>query len=310
MLWCWAGAFLIAPFAIGAISPQLDPDVSRASWPTFAGYVFLFWISGLFGMRSIHKRLQAKTMTSPFGCLGPMLVAIGLFLGFAKLFSETSVTPRSASERSHCRSNLKQIGIALHNFHDVYGHFPESAVGEPAVSWRVHALPFLDNPDLFETYDQTGLWDSEKNTDIATQGVSHLRCPSTETTTDNRGRWFTHYAMVAGQKTIGDRHGPRSIKDFSDGTSNTLAVVEAAGLNIVWTEPRDTQVSDQNLGINLTGRTSRKSPALISAWHRRGGNVLMADGSAHFLSHNMDPKVLKTLTTVDGDDSVEGWDDW
>jgi prepilin-type processing-associated H-X9-DG protein len=204
----------------------------------------------------------------------------------------------------------KQIGIAIHNFHEVHGHLPASGAGEPPVSWRIHALPYLDNPDLFETYDQTLAWNSDKNKVIAKQRIEQLTCPSTQTTKDTLDRWYTHYAMVSGQKTIGDRQNPRSFSDFTDGTSNTIAVVEAAGLNIVWTEPRDSEVSDNNLGINLTGPTPTESPALISAWHRGGGHVLMADGAVKLLRHNIDPAVLKALTTVDGNDSIEGWDAW
>lgn len=116
--------------------------------------------------------------------------------------------------------------------------------------------------------------------------------------------------MVEGVGTFGDKNWSSKLSEMTDGTSNTLAVVEAAGLNIVWTEPRDSKVSHSNLGINLTGPTPTESSALISAWHRGGGHVLMADGAARILSHNIDPAVLKALTTVNGNDSIEGWDAW
>ncbi|MFT4558600.1 MAG: hypothetical protein ACI92S_003981 [Planctomycetaceae bacterium] len=305
-VWAWALAIPGALIAVAFAIESLDSDTERAAYPYFAIYKAAFWLIGLVGMRMTHRRLKAENKASPFG-FGFLICLLAIF-GFFFVLVPSHVQPREAARRTQCKSNLKQIGIALHNFHDVHGHFPPSPAGAPLVSWRVHALPYLDNPDLFETYDQTLAWNSNKNTVIAKQRIEQLTCPSTRTTKDTLDRWYTHYAMISGQKTIGDRQYPRSFSDFTDGTANTLAVVEAAGLNIVWTEPRDSEVSDGNLGINLTGPTPTESPALISAWHRGGGHVLMADGAAKFLSHNIDPKVLKALTTVDGDDSIEGWD--
>ena len=110
--------------------------------------------------------------------------------------------------------------------------------------------------------------------------------------------------MVYGAGTFGNKGWSGKLSDMADGTSNTLAVVEATGLNIVWTEPRDSQVSGDNLGINLTGPTPTESSALISAWHRGGGHVLLADGSVRYLRHDIDPAVLKALTTVNGGESL------
>ena len=306
-IWGWTIAIVVMPIAIAATEPRLDPDIASSHWSYFATYTLVFWGISIVGMLQIHRKLRRSEQKSQLGCAFEVLGMLGGMWGFIFLAPYMG-TPKEAGHRSQCKSNLRQIGIALHNFHEVHGHLPASGKGEPPVSWRVHALPYLDNPDLFETYDQTLAWNSDKNTVIAKQRNEQLTCPSTQTTKDTLDRWYTHYAMVSGQKTIGDRQNPRSFSDFTDGTSNTLAVVEAAGLNIVWTEPRDSEVSDGNLGINLTGPTPTESPALISAWHRGGGHVLMADGAAKFLSHNIDPKVLKALTTVDGDDSIEGWD--
>lgn len=218
------------------------------------------------------------------------------------------VCPIEGSYRAQCKSNLKQIGVALHNFNDVYDHFPKSVAGEPAVSWRVHTLPFLDHVEMYESYDQTEAWGSASNGPFTKRQIYHLTCPSSEAAQDRLGRYFTHYAMVEGAGTFGNEDWAGKLSEMTDGTANTLAVVEAAGLNIVWTEPRDSEVSDNNLGINLTGPKPDESPALISAWHRGGGHVLMADGATRFLHHNIDPKVLEALTTVNGDDSIEGWD--
>lgn len=259
-------------------------------------------------MRMTYRRLKAENKASSFDFAFQCFL-LGIY-GFFFVLVPSHVQPREASHRSQCKSNLKQIGVALHNFHDVYGNFPKSAAGQPAVSWRVHALPFLDHHEFYESYDHAKAWDSDTNAPLAKQQIYQLTCPSSEAAQDRLGRYFTHYAMVEGAGTFGNEDWSGKFSETTDGTSNTLAVVEAAGLNIVWTEPRDSEVSDNNLGINLTGPNPDESPALISAWHRGGGHVLMADGAAKFLSHDIDPIVLKALTTVDGDDSIEGWDAW
>ena len=305
-IWIWALAMLGAPIAISMIAARLDPDARRAAAPFFTVCNLAFWVSGFAGMWAVHRNLKTNKKASSFGCVFVSLLLVTI--GFFTVIIPASVYPIEAARRSQCKHNLKQIGIALHNFHDIRGHFPESAAGEPLVIWRVHALPYLDNVDLFDTYDQTLAWNSDKNDAIAKQRIGELSCPSAETMHDDRDRWFTHYAMVTGEGTMGGNRSQRSFDEFSDGVSNTLAVVEAAGLNIVWTEPRDSQVTEENPGINLTGRTAHDSPALISAWHRGGGHAAFADGSVRFLRHNIDPTVLKTLTTVGAGDSVEDWD--
>ena len=66
---------------------------------------------------------------------------------------------REASPRTNCKNNLKQIGLALHNYHDAYGSFPPAwttdADGRPLLSWRVLLLPFLDEAPLYEEFDLT-----------------------------------------------------------------------------------------------------------------------------------------------------------
>lgn len=302
-IWGWTTAIVVIPIAIAATEPRLDPDSASSHWQFFATYTLVFWGISIAGMLRIHQKLLQNEQKSRLGCAFEVLAFLaGTWVFF---FIGPYIGPsREAANRSQCKSNLKQIGIALHNYHEVYGHLPKSAVGKPAVSWRVHALPFFDHYEIYEAYEQAEAWDSDSNGPFTNQQIYQLTCPSSEAAQDRLGRYFTHYARVESAGTIGNKDWSGKFSDMTDGTSNTLAVVEAAGLNIVWTEPRDSVVSDDNLGINLTGPTPKESSALISAWHRGGGNVLLADGSVRYLRHNIDPSVLKALTTVDGGESV------
>ncbi|HMC89933.1 MAG TPA: DUF1559 domain-containing protein, partial [Gemmataceae bacterium] len=74
-------------------------------------------------------------------------------------------TPTAADTK--CANNLKQLGLALHNYHDTYGRFPAVANfdkdGKPLLSWRVHLLPFLDEGQLYREFHLNEPWDSAHN---------------------------------------------------------------------------------------------------------------------------------------------------
>ena len=63
---------------------------------------------------------------------------------------------REAGPRTVCRNNLKQIGLALHDYHEVYGSFPPAYVsdenGRPMHSWRLLILPHLDQTGIYKRY--------------------------------------------------------------------------------------------------------------------------------------------------------------
>src|SRR5260370_4929892 len=72
----------------------------------------------------------------------------------------------TASDRQ-CANNLKQIGLALHNYNDAYARLPAVAnfdkQGKPLLSWRVHLLPFIEQEDLYKEFHLDEPWDSEHN---------------------------------------------------------------------------------------------------------------------------------------------------
>ncbi len=91
---------------------------------------------------------------------------------------------------------------------------------------------------------------------------------------------------------------------ISDGTSNTVLVVEACGQEIVWTRPQDIQLSSQNVGVNLPGTQPNHSSGAWSSFHRGGSHTLLADGSVRFISEKTEPKILKALLTATAEDTV------
>lgn len=107
--------------------------------------------------------------------------------------------------------------------------------------------------------------------------------------------------MLRGPKTVGgDGATLLNSKDVADGNSNTIQLVEACGTEIIWTEPKDVEVTHESLGINLPGRQSGTSIGIISSYHRGGANVLFCDGSVRFMNETTDKSVLRKLVTVRG----------
>lgn len=304
------------------------------------GY-FLFWIlfTGLCVYLSFQcpealsenwrYRAVATPMISTCGLLSAAIAFVAGYCEFIRLWKakrvlETLVTVlipgtlivlllpsyvcnfHGPSARAECKNNLKQIGLALHNYHETHSMFTASRLSDPPISWRVHLLPYLDNERLWQEYDQEQAWDSEANSPIAETDLWTYRCPTRwrRNDKDEQGRYFTDYAMLTGTGAFSLPNRPSRLQTIIDGASNTLAVVEAAGQNIVWTEPRDANAETQPIGINLAGDENSESRGIASSRHALGVNVLFADGTVRTVDENIDPQVLKALTTIAGGEPV------
>ena len=173
------------------------------------------------------------------------------------------------------------------------------------MSWRVAILPALVQGKLVKIYRKDFAWNVEPNAGIARVKLETFLCPEHRPQQDPLGRYYSSFALITGPETIFPPEGPLSLDDvgIGDGTTTTLLLVEACGRNIVWTEPRDVDLTPQP----KSGSEKKEAPDLKSlmSWHHSGGaHVIFADGSARTLSNRIDPKVLKALTTPKGGEDV------
>lgn len=295
----WVGAcFLCAIAFLFASAAELRDEISYESRPFVFGYIlFVSTICGS-GLLTSHARLGRKQPGFHAAMTMLYLVGLGVFV-FASLPRVPQA--REAARRSQCNNNMKQIGLALFKFEEAHMALPRASAGDPPVSWRVVVLPFLDGKERFDQYDRALPWDDPKNELVAQRQFEPLMCPSHHPPlTDSLKRYFTDYVMLTGLGTVspGDRDIRR--RDLTDGATNTALVVEATGLNVVWTEPRDFDTARQPIGINLKGKEPKESPGMMSSYHRAGGHLLMGDGTVRFLNEKVDPRVLRKLTTIDG----------
>ncbi len=207
---------------------------------------------------------------------------------------------RTAAFRSQSVNNLKQIGLALHNFHDVHSAFPsdiKDANGKPLLSWRVAILQFIESAPLAQEFHLDEPWDSPHNKALIDKMPSIYRVPDSATAEPG----MTFYRGFSGRSTLFDpsRGGGVRIADIFDGTSNTLAIVEAREA-VIWTKP-DSEIpfdADAKPGAGMD---------LISklGGHFAGGfNALFMDGSVRFIKETVHPMVLRALITRDGGEVI------
>jgi prepilin-type processing-associated H-X9-DG protein len=223
---------------------------------------------------------------------------LGLPILFALLLPSVQGA-REAARRSQCVNNLKQIGIAIHNYHDVYKCLPAAVLtdedGEPMRSWRVAILPFIEQAPLYDQYDFSEPWDGPSNRMLQGVPLPAYRCPSDPGAMSAE----TNYVMIVGEGTLGGTPNETvRFSDVTDGLSNTILAIEVSASGIHWMEPRDVTVEEAVAYItNPTASGDRHA-------HPGGVNVLLGDGSVRFLPESIDPQTLRSLMTRDDGQAI------
>jgi hypothetical protein len=171
-----------------------------------------------------------------------VMAAIGLVLALTVRGFRAA---RESSESLRCENNLRQIGLALQNYHDTFGRFPAlwqtDDTGKIAHSWRVAILPFIEANNDFHHYSYSEPWNSASNSKIATRtGFRLYACPADR----NHKPGMTNYVAVVGRKTMWPVGGYVREADLINGLSNTIMVVEIGDSDIHWMEPRDLPVEE------------------------------------------------------------------
>lgn len=138
---------------------------------------------------------QPLCLTAPAGARGSrsaftlieLLVVLAIIAILIGLLLPAIQQVRAAAARAQCQNNLKQLGLALHHFHDVHQVFPASGWTEagPAnpggkyVGWRSLLLPYLEQANLQRLYDFNLNWWEGTNATVAAVPVKIFQCPST-----------------------------------------------------------------------------------------------------------------------------------
>lgn len=224
--------------------------------------------------KTTATRVVVRVLLGSFGVL--------LLLG---LLSPMVRTARPAAYRMACSNNLKQIGLALHNYMATNGSFPPAftvdAEGRPLHSWRTLILPYVEQQALYELIDLTKPWNDPVNQVAFKTAVPTYTCPQS-----GDGEYgTTYFAYVDEHRCVrfgGNTPGEaKAAIDF-----NGICIVELDDSKAVpWMQPIDTE--REKMWSFLAGK---KFP------HQNGFTIALADGSVRFLPAGMEPEKFLNLT--------------
>lgn len=170
-------------------------------------------------------------------------VAFFAFCGFVYAVLPGTGQPRPASYRLQSINNLKQIALALHNYHDTYGELPPAYVtdqqGRPLYSWRVLILPLLEHQALYDQFDLDAPWDSPTNLPLVLQMPAVYTSPFfRQTQLEGKTPYLGIVDAVDGGTILRPGKG-RTLQEVPDGLGNTAMAIDDPGRMVIWTKPDD-----------------------------------------------------------------------
>ena len=301
-----------------------------------------------------------------------LLVVIAIIAILIALLLPAVQQAREAARRSTCKNQLKQIGLALHNYHGTHRIFPQGGYGQSigsasatalnnvSMTFLVMILPFVDQAPLYDTFNHNRGYSYSANLEACLDVPPVYLCPSSNKTHSTHANevvgsvptFASHYVGNMGPvgtnvatgapyqlecenpssatsvpncrggndvANLGVLGGPRSkikLRDILDGTSNTIMVGEMSGHKSL-TEPiaprswnrgchSDSCGSSKNVkyGINVHGFVSGEFNNMsFGSVHEGGCHLLMADGSVHFASENVDMNIYLSTASREGDET-------
>jgi prepilin-type processing-associated H-X9-DG protein len=239
----------------------------------------------------LERKGEALTLSMelPKGPYGAMLAWGGFSAG---LFLPAVQKVREASSRMTSQNNLRQMALAMHNYHDANGRFPAAAIcdkaGKPLLSWRVAILPYVEQNDLYNKFHLDEPWDSKHNITLLPL-MPAIYAPGASKPGDTK----SYYRVFVGPQALFEYDKGRRIADITDGTSNTWLVAEAAEA-VPWTKPEEL-VYDPDKPVPKLGN-----------FFNNGFNVVYADGSVHFIKSTLPEATIRALITHAGGEIIQG----
>ncbi len=263
-----------------------------------------------------------------------LLVVIAIIAILIALLLPAVQQAREAARRTQCKNNLKQFGVAMHNYHDIHKSFPSGWMQPPTSTssgtwdagwaWGALILPFIEQGNLHERmgvatveFDMVdGTDDGTANPTPETETVlSTFRCPSDpggDLNSNRGGHAVSNYMGVFGPGGLHNFNPGLGLfwcnsrvrmRDIEDGTTQTFMIGE-----INRDEP------ERRGGIWAGYFTTGKYGGLVSATdntadyvingtnvftfsskHPGGAQFLAVDGSSHFVSENIDGTTYERL---------------
>ncbi len=275
--------------------------------------------------------MSRRSHTRPAFTLIELLVVLAIIGVLVALLLPAVQAAREAARRMNCISNLKQVGIAIHGYHDVFGTFPAGGwifdPTQPATTrmnsgWSASVLPWVEQKPLYDSLNLSLPYNQAQNSTASATVLSVYLCPS-----EPRQSFWNQApgdAFQSADADYGGLYGPRGIgpKPYTnnpprgpflfnqnvamaqvlDGSSGTIFVGEAPeAINALWASGHN--IFDQSAAINA--RPKYEYGEELTSQHPGGVNALFGDGSVHFLKNSLNLNVLAALCTRAGGEVVQ-----
>lgn len=272
-----------------------------------------------------------------------LLVVIAIIAVLVGLLLPAVQAAREAARRAGCQNNMKQIGIALHNYQDSRGVLPPGytyVYGYPTggFGWATMILPNMEQAAIFDSANfSLPAW-SPQNTTTCVQKIATYLCPTDYTTQGFMVREGFNYAKSSYVGSFGpndmdnvpgdraglfSRNSQTRFADVTDGLSQTMAggertnavylsVIGSAShydLETVWPGAiKENPVDDHAHTTLFQAAYLINNPNFDDrdsmSFHPGGSNYLFADGSAKFIKLSISPTVYQALGSRAGSEAV------
>jgi prepilin-type N-terminal cleavage/methylation domain-containing protein len=262
-----------------------------------------------------------------------LLVVIAIIGMLVALLLPAVQASREAARRVACTNNLRQIGVALHGYHNTHKVFPRGGwigTARPHLSWSSAILPQLEESPLYDSMNRGAPYTDPSNLSAGRTVLPLFLCPTSPKTalwkksadlpsTSPNEYARTDYSAINGERNLRAPSANNSpergvmiyeknipITAITDGTSQTILVGESPeAIHAIWIGVRN--VSDQSAPINTLATFAPQYVFFdfgqeINSYHDGGALALFADGSVHFLSQTMENWVLAALCSRSGDE--------
>ncbi len=215
-----------------------------------------------------------------------------------KLFAALPNAMSETAGRTMSANNLKQIALALHNYHDSIGNMPTNTydkAGKPLLSWRVQILPYLEQGPIFNEFKLDEPWDSETNKKLIERMPKAYALPGYKP----KEPGMTHYRSFMSPKGAtllaimheGEGKGLGFVT-ITDGLSNTVFCVEADE-PCVWTKPDD-------IPFDPKGKVAIRGGHFVKDRFQ----AALCDGSVRMMNAKMPEATLKAYITIAGGEVI------
>ena len=201
---------------------------------------------------------------------------------------EREPPPATDKQREQAQNNLKQILLAMHNYESAFGHLPadlDDKNGKPLLNWRVLILPYLEEEELYKKFALDEPWDGATNKPLIAK-LPKIFAPVRV----KAEAGHTFYRGFCGNGAFFEAGKKRKFLDVTDGSSNTIAVIEA-GDAVIWSQP-DTDIPfDPKKPLPALGKD------IDGVFH-----AASLDGAMHRIRRDFDAAKMKlAIMIADGD---------